>query len=269
VEAEQQFHLILKNGWRQGSIISSELAREAKLPTEETCEQHYIVTSHSCDLTNPGADAEPIVDVVRADVIPAPEQNSESSKNPRKLVLKAQTPPGNEICLLARIATRQSIERHLFIRYQPDARIWLPADEIKMLALWMSRRYKRPELPTQFVNRLGKKYEKLKKLSRKAESTFSRILVSLNSWEELSEDQQYKVKFLGLLKPGVDVPQAAKEWATQIDRLLDEEIQGLEIEPAQVESESDLPISTLRDYKPFDFDYLSFAHGELDLIGDF
>ena len=67
----------------------------------------------------------------------------------------------------------------------------------------------------------------------------------------------------------MDVPEAAKVWATEIDRLLHEEIHGLEIEPAQVESESALAVSELRAYKPFDFDYLSFAQGELNLVSDF
>jgi|SRR5215475_3135306 len=62
--------------------------------------------------------------------------------------------------------------------------------------------------------------------------------------------------------------QTVKDWETGIERLLDV-IPGLEIEPARVESESDLAISELRAYKPFEFGYLSFAHGELDLTGDF
>jgi hypothetical protein len=268
LDAEQQFDLILKNGWRQGSVVSHELVRAANLPIEEAHQQHYLVVSHSCDLTNPRADLEPKVDVVRAEVTPAPEKDSDSSRNPRQLTLRARTAAAAEVSLLVGIATRQFLDRHLLITHQPSSDLWLPGDEIKLLALWMSRRYKRPELPTAFVNRLGNKFDKFKKLGRKNRTTFSRILISLNSWEELEEDQKYRVKLLGLLPPDVAIHQAAKDWATAVDVLLAEGIRSLEVEQTQVASESEVAISDLRPFKPIDFDFLSFASGEFDLPAD-
>jgi len=268
LEAEQQFGLILKNGWRQGSVVSHELVRAASLPIEGPQQQQYLVVSHSCDLTNPRGDLEPKVDVVRADVMPGPRMDFESSQNPRQLTLRAQTSAGGEVFLLVRIATRQLVDRHLFISSRPNLDLWLADKDVKMLALWMSRRYKRPELPTEFVNRLGDKFEKFKKLGRKNKAIFSRILIYLSSWQELEVDQIYKVKLLALLPPDVAIPQAAKEWATAVDVLLGDGPRGLEAEPTQVASESEIAVSDLRPFKPIDFDYLSFAAGEFDLRGE-
>jgi hypothetical protein len=123
-------------------------------------------------------------------------------------------------------------------------------------------------LATAFVKRLGSKYDRFKKLGRKNRTIFSRILISLNSWEELEEDQKYKVKLLGLLPTGVAISPAAKAWMTAVDALLESVLEGLEAELTEVESESDVAISTLREFKPIDFDFLSFATGEFDLTAD-
>jgi len=157
------------------------------------------------------------------------------------------------------------MDRSLLIAEKPDPDLWLPDEQIKMLAVWMSRRYWRPELPTAFVNRLGKSFDKFKKLCRKQNATFRRICVSLSSWEELEVSEVYRVKLLAMLPPGAVISKAAKDWATAVDALLTNGIVGVEAEPTKVESESDLPISTFKEFKPIDFDFLSYAAGEFDL----
>jgi hypothetical protein len=81
--ANQQFDSILKNGWRQGSIASQELALATKLPIEEATQQYYVVVSHSCDLTNPRTDFEPKVELVRADVIESKRPGKRFCRIPR------------------------------------------------------------------------------------------------------------------------------------------------------------------------------------------
>jgi hypothetical protein len=264
-----QFDSILKNGWRQGSIASQELVLAAKLPIEEQIRQYYLVASHSCDLTNPKSDLEPKVELVRADVTTAAERESISARSPRKLALTARNAINTEICLLAQIETRQFADRNLFIAQRPDPDLRLSDQSVKMLAIWMSRRYRRPELPTELVNRLGKnKYDKFKELGRKNRILFSRILISLSSWEELENDQKYRVKILALLPSGEMIPEPAKQWAAKVDLLFSDGPEGVEAELTQVELESDVAISILQEFRPVDFDFLSFAAGEFDLAGD-
>jgi hypothetical protein len=266
--AEEQFSSILGNGWRQGSIANQELVAAASLPIETSPKQYYLVVSHSCDLTNPKPDLEPFVEVLRADVT-ADGKDVAFTRSPRKIALVAKDAEGSDVPLLVRIETRQLVRRELLITNRPDPTLWLPDDAVKILAIWMSRRYRRPELPTELLNRIGgQKYDKFKKLGKKSGATFSRILISLSSWDELRKDQKYQAKIVGLLPPGPDIPQAAKEWATAVDTLLSNGVEGLEMELTQIESESDMQVSTLREYRILDLDFVSFAAGEFDLIAD-
>ena len=266
--AEQQFDSILENGWRQGSILSQELVVAADLPIQNSPVQYYIVVSHSCDLTNPRADCEPVAEVLRAELTTAFDKGSASARTPRKLALLAIGIGDTEVPLLVKIETRQFVGRELFLAHRPHPDIRLPADQVTMLAIWMSRRYRRPELPTEFVNRLGENYVAFKNLGRRHRATFSRILISLSSWAELAEDQVYRVKVLGLLAPSQTISKSAMDWATTVDTLLSKGVEGIEAELTDIESESNVSIATLRQFRTFDFDFLSFSAGEFDLRGD-
>lgn len=265
--ADQQFDSILENGWRQGSIANPELARVAGLAIQDPGSQLYIVVSHSCDLVNPKPDLEPMVELLRADITAKLDKASTSARTPRRLALVAKRTGGADVPLLLQIETRSFVSRDLLISHRPDPNLRLSDGAVKLLAVWMSRRYRRPELPTELVNRMGTQYGRFKDEGRKHRTTFSRILISLNSWEELPKNAIYRVKILALLHPDETVHQVARTWATTVDALLSD-LPGVELELTQVESESDVPISILREFRPLDFDFLSFAAGELDLPTD-
>jgi hypothetical protein len=266
--ADPQFDSILGKGWRQGSIADQALAHVAGLFLEDPGKQHYVVVSHSCDLTNPKAELEPLVEVLRADVTEKLEAASSSARTPRRLALVAEDVDGTAVPLLMQMETRSFFSRELLISHHPNPDLHLSENAVKLLAIWMSRRYRRPELPTELVTRLGPQYGKFKDQGRKQRTTFSRILISLNSWEELPREQTYRAKILALLPPDQTMNQAARTWATTVDALLSD-LPGVEVELTQVESESDVPISILREFRPLDFDFLSFAAGELDPpVGD-
>jgi hypothetical protein len=169
---------------------------------------------------------------------------------------------------MVQIKDRHFVARAEFVAYNPDPDFRLPDDQVTMLAMWMSRRYWRPQLPTDFVNRLGNKFDKFKKLCRKNRDLFTRILVSLNSWEELSEDEPYKVKILGLLPAGMAISDTAKEWASSVDSILAAAPGRLEPEETQVVSASNLSWAARSQFHPIDFDFLSYAAGEFDLTPD-
>ncbi|MGA8657134.1 MAG: hypothetical protein WB586_13395 [Chthoniobacterales bacterium] len=271
----RRFERILDNGWRQGSILSEQLVAAAELPVERTSKHYYLVVSHSCDLTNPKADLEPFVEVLRADVTDSFVKACASARTPRMLALIARDANGVEIDLLTRIETRRFVPRELFITHQPNSDLKLSANSVEMLATWMARRYRRPELPSELINRLGDKIGKLRELGKKYGAIFDRILISLSSGEELLKNQRYQVKFLALLRSGRDssssdftIPQSAKQWATAVDTLLSEGLRGIDVELTEVKSEDEVPLSILREYKTFDLDFISFDVGDFDLTAD-
>jgi len=250
-------------------VLSPELVTAAGLPIEDGIAQHYLVVSHSCDLTNPKAEWEPYVEVLRAEETATLDRGCASARTPRKLALPATGHNSKEVPLLVRIETRQFVPRALFITHRPNPDLRLPDEAVTMLAIWMSRRYRRPEMPTEFINRLGEKnYIAFKNLGRKHRTTFSRVLISLNSWEELESGLIYEVQILALLSPSQTISKAAKEWATTVDGLLSNGVEGVNAHLTEVKSESAVSIATLRQFRTFDFDFLSFAAGEFDLIAD-
>jgi hypothetical protein len=207
---------------------------ERRLKAERAVTPLALVVSHSCDLTNLKPDLEPKVEVVRAKRTAAPEKASASTRSPRKLSLRARDSAGNVGCLLAQIETRQFVDRNLFVAHKPDPDLQLFDEAVKLLAIWMSRRYRRPALPTALVNRLGRKFGKLKELGQKSGAMFSRMFISVRPWHELPSNRNYQVKILALLPATKNhladediVPQAAKNkdslisWgAPRIDRPL-------------------------------------------------
>jgi hypothetical protein len=217
---------------------------------------------------------EPKAEVVRAERTAAPEKAFASTRSPRKLALMAQDSAGNAVCLLAQIETRQFVDRNLFVTHKPDPDLQLFDDALKLLAIWMSRRYRRPELPTALQNRFGKKFGKLKELGQKSGAMFSRMFISIRPWDELPANQNYQVKILALLPAAQNhladedsVPPEAKNWAIAADLLL-EGVEGVEAELTEVKSESAVSIATVRQYRIFDLDFVSFDAGEFDLTAD-
>ena len=63
---------LVQLGWRQGSILGSELARVARKHAPERVtmndEDRLIVTSHDCDIVSPSLDKEPVVEILRAGI---------------------------------------------------------------------------------------------------------------------------------------------------------------------------------------------------------
>src|SRR3954471_9541560 len=94
-----------RHGWRQGAVLGSNLAAEARkfAPRGIACAESdwLIVTSHDCDVVNGRLDKEPTVEVLRATVVQQkkPDKQQVWGRNPREMQLAADDGAGGSVVL--------------------------------------------------------------------------------------------------------------------------------------------------------------------------
>lgn len=273
--ADELFKAILTNGWRQGSVLSRDLVTAAGLPIESEERQYYVVVSHSCDLTNPDSKKERNAEVIRATVTSKRSEigNFKSAKSPRVLTFEAAGT--TETHLITFIEDRKFVPRHLFLEHFPNDEIRIPRNSVNLLALWMARRYRRPELPTEFINRLRPKFADLLRLTKDSGPSFSEVLISLNEWDELPTHLPYMFELKAVLECPDECwtsseeiehayPEEANDWLKEISKLLNHGLEGVKLQAAGVDWEHEVPLTVFKGFKTFDLAYVSFEAGDFE-----
>jgi hypothetical protein len=159
-------------GWEQGAIFQPPDALVEQLAGAPAA--WAIVLSQDCDIVH-STEVEPYIEVL-ACVVPATNNFAIwHGRNPRRLQLPLHD--GNS-CLEVDIRRRAFVDKSLLTTLHPSKDYKLAPREIRDLANWLGRRYKRAAFPDEFNRRLARKHAKLDALAKKPSSRFVSIPMS-------------------------------------------------------------------------------------------
>lgn len=142
------------NGWRQGHVIPSDLARKLDLAGREDAHKRLaVVVSHDCDIAQPVL-VEPKLEVIPAKVVEELDGGSTYAKNPRKLHLPLTTPSG-EVFVELLANAKMAVEKDALAGIVPDANFTLTPERHSILQFWLAARYRRAAFPDAFEQRFA------------------------------------------------------------------------------------------------------------------
>lgn len=255
------------NGWRQGSFLPSSLA--LSLAAEHGCEDatHAVIISQDCDVTHPDLKAEPFVEIIFLQTLDAINLGLTDGKSSRFLHLEAMTESvARGFSALAWNKAR--IGRELLVVAYPDPGIAIPSGTLKGMIRWIADRYTRTGFPDEFVKRTKSIEKPLIRLMKSEGSAFGRILVDLDSFNELPAKADYMMDCVCVVHPETwENPTARKEAlaAGDILKALIKKCQGIQLDSFEVDSSDEIPLSYLDQYRSWDvFNYLTHR----DLLKD-
>jgi hypothetical protein len=247
-------------GWRQGSVLGpllvSEVRKHAPSSVKVEDADWLVVTSHSCDILNASLDKERVVEVLRAEIRPAPPDGSlEGGRNPRLLHLAVE-----DGCLRCKVHERWTIPRELLATEGP--RSGISGRPLRVLVEWLAKRYIRAAFPTAFDKRWKPKVKEWEVLLRRNSQWIQGVYLRLNTREELGDEQPYLCHILAAVT--VDVKKGTT-WPQEKDRL-EEEISAfwkqfgsqLDCVGVEVLGTDEITLADLDGYQRFDADWVSF-----------
>jgi hypothetical protein len=255
------------NGWRQGSFLPSTLA--LSLSVAHDCEDvtHAVVISQDCDVTHPELEVERYVEILFVQAIDVTNPGLTDGKSSRFLHLEAVR--DSAVQGFAALAWNKArIDRASLAVESPDTTISIPSGTLRGMVRWIGDRYTRTGFPDEFVKRTEHIEKPLIKLMKKEGSAFWRILVSLDSFDELPTDAEYAMDCACVVHPEFWENPVTQEQALAAGDALKALIQkcdGIQLGEFEVNTSDELPLSYLHHYRPWDvFNYLTHR----DLLKD-
>lgn len=251
---------VRKNGWRQGAFLPSELV--LRLGSELGCKEatHAVVISQDCDVTCDDLEVEPYAEILMLEPLDTINPGLVDGKSSRILHLEVLE-GSDRRCFQARPWSQRRIDREILASESPDSSCVIPLGSLRGLIQWVAERYTRAGFPDEFVKRIEAIDSKLKKLMKKEGKAFWRILVSLDSNEELKAGSDYGMDCVCAVWPEVweddSDREKAKAAADKLKKLL-ESCGGIELDEFEVNTTDELPLSYLQSYRTWDvFNYLT------------
>ncbi len=265
-DAKRVFEL----GWRQGAVLGKELAGEAckqapsSIPVTES--DWLILTSHSCDVVAHSIDKEPVVELLRAQVLDRrkPDGQQILGRNPRSLQLAIEQ-EGDSLVLSCKVHERWTIPRELLL-VEPPVQV-LPKEMSRLISEWLAKRYIRAAFPSEFDRRWrGDGSRNLKTwiaLLKDHSRWIQGVYIRLNTMNELDPGQPYRCYLLLAMPAKL---RNEPEWETErqsIERKIDTFWSQFEpdivCDGCEVLGTDELTLDDLARYHRFDADWVSFA----------
>jgi len=254
-----------KLGWRQGSIVRSPDTPEllAFVGQKEENEIYLIVASQSCDITNNNTEIDPNIELIVGRPIAQKNGNLTFNKNPRQLHTELKVFTGDAglisyVDLEIKISERILVPKEYLADLTPDESARLETYQLESCIKWLTARYSRPALPTEFNNRIANADPKgkLRKKAKSLNEKLSGIYVEITPFDELPEGENYYVNLLGLVAEinASEIPKAESSLTAIADIL---KAANMDVKTA-VRSEADITIALIKRFKRFYFDDLSF-----------
>lgn len=265
---DRDIHGIEAQGWRQGCVLPVACHAEvAQLPDGDTTigpDDACIVVSQSCDLVHHDPRQEPYAELLMTKPLSGPaDPLLRNRRNPRRLHFELSV-RGRLIPYEAWAWRRCRLPRAVLLQYQPDPERCLPDDRgLRMILEWLAARYRRVALPSAFQRRLKPVQKKLRALVAKLTDA-SAIFIALNSREELSDAENYRLNLILTLPPDEYVQKARlnamEKLHTELLGLF-AQCAGIELDEAEskVDSEENISLAALRYLLLWEeFDYVSY-----------
>ena len=253
-------------GWRQGAILDRELASRAwehapaGLRRDDRC--RLVVTSHDCDLLNPMIAKEPVVEVLRASMVPDGHAAgvTSSGRNPRTLTLSGVAVEGNDTALDFNVHDRWQVPRPLLMAERPVG--FLSDRDRRLVAEWLAKRYIRAAFPTAFDLRWRRKSRSWRILLAKHSRWIKGVYLRLNTQREQPADQPYRCSMLAAVphekQHHRDWVEAREVMERAFMEFWNQFHPGIVCEEVDVLPTDRITLAELERYQRFDADWISF-----------
>lgn len=258
-DGEDPIHEELRrSAWRQGCLVPEGVSerlctKNALLPTTDW---RLFVITHSCDLLQCAA-REPNVELIAAYQVEEADPQCVNGRNPRTLHLPADS-TAQRCCLAFEAHNRIVADKNDLRGHHPVTDGGLTPSALRVLTLWIAKRYHRAAFPDEFNRRLDTASRKLEDLWKNNKTKLITGVYVGGAEGELPATQDYLLE-IRLTAPGTawEDTDSLKALEYVIQRL--ETILGRCAGIAQVDvlavPEEDFPISDLRFFKRLDKDY--------------
>lgn len=178
--------------WRQGQIVSRELAVELELiPRGEPQQNFVVVVSHDCDIACALGD-EPQIEVIVGTRIIACDEAYTNARDVRVLHVEFDTPKG-KVPLELIANDKRPIGKTRFQRYKPDSTFVLPEKELRALRSWLAARYRRAAIPDGLQRLVMSIFRETFKKGNKPRAVDSIYIDFDPDEEELSDGEKYEL----------------------------------------------------------------------------
>lgn len=259
-------HLLDRLGWRQGAILGPAIAEHARTVAPAgvavSDRDWLVVTSHDCDLLNDSLEKEPVVEVLRAEVVrhATLDRQQRWGRNPR--ALQIAVPRGaSQIVLRCRVHERWTLPRQLLADEPPLER--LDQRTTRMIAEWLAKRYIRAAFPTEFDRRWRPKQKDWVKLLGDFSSSIQGVYLRLSTQDELKSEVPYKCHVFVAAPVSVA---SNPEWGQTKDKI-EQDVgkfwgqfhPGIECVGVEVLRTDELTLADIDSHQRFDADWVSFA----------
>lgn len=258
-----------KLGWRQGSIVKDNdtnlILEKCDRENDGSKRSVIVVASQSCDIANNDLDSEPFIELSIAQVIAKSNGSYTHNKNPRILhtTLQIRTEDisiSDQIFIEFKAFDKVLLRKEFFKLLSPDPVRLLVNGQLEGYVSWLAARYSRPDLPTEFNNRIASKdpKDKRRKKAKIVNEELSGIYIAITPDAEITLDQNYKVNLLGLVSADFDGDISKAESA--IDDYANIMRQaGMDVTVA-VRREDQVSIAAIKKFKRFYYDDLSLKN---------
>ena len=254
-------------GWLQGVFVKDkdlETILEAINFPEPYDGLVAVVASQSCDIACSNLELAPDVELSIGRVVGQPNGNFSYNKNPRLLhtsfrLRTDDSSVGQEGHVEFRAFEKISISKEQLQGLTPDVERIITNQHLASYVAWLAARYSRPALPTAFNDRIAVADRKgrRKKIAKSADKTLSGIYVRIFPDEEIQPEEAYDVQLLGLTPSDCHDLSSAEAALTQFKTVM--ESAGMTV-TASVRKESEVSLATIKGFKRFYFDDLSFKN---------
>jgi len=245
---DEKVNKIRVAGWRQGSFLQI-----FKNENQDLEEGLYLIISHDCDILHHSFEDETSVEVLLCLPTNTPNGNMFYGKNPRKIHFQLNG-SGYYECSMR---NRYFVDRYFFTSKNPCTEIEISKETLSIITSWLAKRYNRDAFPDAFNERMAdKNKKKLQNILQKVGENIYKFLIKLDSYEELDENQAYKIELL------LAYHQKNEDLALEdaLEKMIDiiRKNSGIEVTEYRVKSLDEISLEDAGNFREWDFDYLSY-----------
>ena len=257
-------------GWQQGAVLAEGLAVAARQHAPDGISfadgDWLILTSHSCDVVNFSIAKEPVVELLRAQVLDRtkPDGQLVLGRNPRSIQLGIEH-QGRSLVLACTVHDRWTIPRELLMTEPPAHALDPPTS--RLISEWLAKRYIRAAFPSEFDRRWrGDRSRDLKTwiaLLRERSRWIQGVYLRLSTMNELDPGKPYRCHLLLAMPAKLrDDPEWENERQSiehEIDKFWGQFTPDIVYDGCEVLGTDELTLDDLALYQRFDADWVSFA----------
>ncbi|MCF6299078.1 MAG: hypothetical protein L3J01_04285 [Thiomicrorhabdus sp.] len=253
-----------KNGWFQGAILSADsISFLDEMPFSDA--DLIVAVTQSCDIASNRLECDGKVEFIVAKYVDEVNGQFTHNKHPRKLHFDvSELADDVEIVKVVELEIHQRfvICKSMLASIPLEQNFSISTDTIFELTRWLAGRYTRPAFPSEFNNRIKKAFrrDKLKALAKKFNAELSGIYFQITPDKEISEGTRYDLNILFTYAGNID-ESLANEIGVKAQAFIDGIQEYLIFSECKVLSEKQVSLHTIRSYKRFSFEGMSFEGG--------